>query len=228
MRYQKIKKAIFLERPNRFIANVELDGATEVCHVKNTGRCRELLVPGRTVFIEQSDNPNRKTKYDLIAADKDGLLINMDSQAPNKVAVEWIEQGGIYKKEDIVLIKPEKKYRNSRFDIYVESRQEKAFIEVKGVTLERDGVAAFPDAPTERGLKHIYELIDCAKHGYKAYILFVIQLKGAKYFIPNDNTQPEFHKALKEAETEGVKILAYECEVEPDLLKITEPVEVRL
>lgn len=228
MKYDNIKKAIFLERPNRFIAHVELEGVMEVCHVKNTGRCKELLIPGRTVFIEQSNHPNRKTKYDLIAVDKDGLLINMDSQAPNRVAVEWVEQGGIYNKEDIVLIKPEKKYGNSRFDIYVESKQEKAFIEVKGVTLETDGVVAFPDAPTERGLKHIYELIDCVKAGYKAYILFVIQLQGAKYFIPNDKTQPEFHKALKEAEEKGVKILACECKVEPNLLQIAEPVEVRI
>lgn len=228
MRYKKIKQAVFIERPNRFIAYIEIDGRTEACHVKNTGRCQELLIKGNIVYVEESDNPNRKTKYDLIAVDKEGVLINMDSQAPNKAAVEWIEQGGIYKKEDIIFIKQEKKYGNSRFDIYVETSKEKAFIEVKGVTLENEGAAIFPDAPTKRGLKHIYELIDCVKQGYQAYILFVIQLQGIKYFIPNDDTQPEFRQALKKAEEAGVKILAYECRVETDMLKIAKQVEVRI
>ncbi len=228
MQYNKIKQAIFIERPNRFIAHVEMDGKLEVCHVKNTGRCKELLIKGKTVFIEESDNPDRKTKYDLIAVSKDGMLINIDSQAPNKAAVEWIEQGGIYKKEDIILMKPEKKYGNSRFDIYVESKQEKAFIEIKGVTLENKGVAVFPDAPTERGLKHIYELADCVKHGYKAYLLFVLQFEGAKYLIPNDDTQPEFRQALKAAREADVKILAYECKVEQDMICITKQVEIKI
>lgn len=228
MKYKNIYKGIFVARPNRFIAHVEIDGVVEVCHVKNTGRCKELLIPGVLVFLEKSDNLNRKTLYDLVGVVKNGMMINMDSQAPNKVALEWIQSGGIVNAEDITFIKPETKYGNSRFDIYFETKNTKSFVEVKGVTLEHDGVAAFPDAPTIRGLKHIYELTKCIEDGYQAYILFVIQMSGMKYFIPNDVTQPEFRQALIEAKSAGVHILARECQVTEDELWIRDEVLVKL
>lgn len=226
MRYKETEKAIFLKRPNRFIAEVEIQGKRETVHVKNTGRCKELLIPGAEVILEKSENPNRKTKYDLICVNKQGRLINMDSQIPNRAAEEWIKEGGLFPEE--VTIRPEKKYGNSRFDLYVESPVRRAFVEVKGVTLEEDNVVRFPDAPTVRGIKHVEELIHCMEEGYEAYLLFVIQMKGVKKFMPNWDTQPEFGKALIKAKKAGVRILARDCLVTEDTIEIQEEVPVDL
>ncbi|QNU66088.1 DNA/RNA nuclease SfsA [Ruminiclostridium herbifermentans] len=226
MKYKNIHKAKFIERPNRFIAYVEIDGTIQICHVKNTGRCRELLTQGCTVYLEESSNASRKTKYDLVAAEKGKLLINLDSQAPNTVVKEWLEAGGLF--PNPTLIYSEKKHGNSRVDFYVEAKKRKAFIEVKGVTLEDNGVAAFPDAPTERGVKHLYHLIDAVQEGYEAYIIFVIQFKPVKYLIPNDVTHLQFGNALREAAAAGVKILAFDCIVTPDTLKLDQVVQVKL
>ncbi len=226
MKYINIHKGKFIERPNRFIAHVELDGAIQICHVKNTGRCKELLKQGCTVYLEESSNVNRKTKYDLVAAEKGKLLVNLDSQAPNKVVKEWLEAGGLF--ANPTLIYSEKRHGNSRVDFYIEAGKRRAFVEVKGVTLEEDGVAAFPDAPTERGVKHLYHLIDVMKEGYEAYIIFVIQFKPAKYLIPNDVTHPQFGKALREAAAAGVKILALDCKVTPDSLQLDQLIPVKL
>lgn len=226
MRYKETEKAVFLKRPNRFIAEVEIQGKRETVHVKNTGRCKELLIPGTEVILEKSRNPNRKTKYDLICVNKQGRLINMDSQIPNKAAEEWIRKGGLFPEE--VSIRPEKKYGNSRFDLYVESPVRRAFVEVKGVTLEEDNVVRFPDAPTVRGIKHVEELIHCMEEGYEAYLLLVIQMKGVKKFMPNWDTQPEFGQALIKAEKAGVKIIARDCLVTEDTIEIQEEVPVDL
>lgn len=231
MKYSNIKEAIFLRRPNRFIAFCEIDGKEEKVHVKNTGRCKELLIPGVKVYLEHSDNPNRKTAYSLIAVRKGDRLINMDSQIPNKVVYEALGSGSLLlpglEGRDI-RVQPEKTYKNSRFDAYVETEKDKAFIEVKGVTLEEDGIVRFPDAPTERGVKHIYELIDAAKNGFKAYIIFIIQMKDVKYFTPNVITHEAFAVALKEAVSKGVQVLAYDCTVEPDCIILDSPVQVKL
>ncbi len=224
MKYKNIIKGEFIDRPNRFIANVIVDNKVEVCHVKNTGRCKELLVKGNTVYLEKSDNPNRKTKYDLVAVQKGDRLINMDSQIVNYVALEHIPN--LFK--NIKLIKPEYKYGNSRFDIYVETENEKIFIEVKGVTLENDGVVRFPDAPTERGIKHLKELQKAVTEGYKAYVLFVVQMSDVKYFEPNCYTHPEFAKELKRARENGVVPLAFDCIVKPDLIEIRKPILIKL
>lgn len=226
MKYENMTKGRFISRPNRFIANVEINGVNEVCHVKNTGRCRELLVPGATVYVQESDNPNRKTKYSVIGVLKGNRKINMDSQVTNKVVHEWILNGNLFK--DVILIKPEKKYKNSRFDFYVETNTEKAFIEVKGATLEEDNIVRFPDAPTERGVKHIYELCECIDEGYNAYIIFVIQMKDVLYFTPNDVTHKAFGDALREAEKKGVKIIAVDCNVTEDSIDIFDYVDIRL
>ncbi len=218
MRYDKIIEGKFISRPNRFIANVDVGGEAVVCHVKNTGRCRELLTEGATVFLQESDNPARKTKYDLIAVKKGDRLINMDSQAPNKVFYEWVKSGLF--SDGVTLVKPECKYKNSRFDFYIEANGEKIFVEVKGVTLENDGVVMFPDAPTERGVKHITELCDCVENGYGAYIVFVVQTDNVKYFTPNEQTHKAFADALREAESKGVKILAVDCLVTKDSIDI--------
>ena len=224
MKYANIVKGEFVDRPNRFIANVIVDNNIEVVHVKNTGRCKELLVKGCTVFLQKSDNPNRKTKYDLIAIQKGDRLINMDSQIVNFVALEYIPE--LF--ENIKLIKPEYKYGNSRFDIYVETKDEKIFVEVKGVTLEDDGVVRFPDAPTERGVKHLKELQKAVTEGYKAYILFIIQMSDVKYFEPNVITHPEFAEELKRAKDNGVIPLAFDCAVTPDSIEIRKPVLVKI
>lgn len=224
MRYESIVKGRFISRPNRFIANVEIGGSVEVCHVKNTGRCRELLTEGATVILEVSDKPERRTKYDLVAVYKGDVLINMDSQAPNKVMGEWIKRAGYFGKPD--LVRPEFKYGSSRFDFYVEAGDRKIFIEVKGVTLEANGVAMFPDAPTERGVKHIRELADAVKDGYEAYAFFVIQMKGCEYLIPNRATHPAFADALAEAATNGVRVCAVDCLVSEDGLDIDGEVDV--
>ncbi len=222
MEYKNIHTGIFRERPNRFIAMVEIDGKVEKCHVKNTGRCRELLVPGAKVYLEKSDNRERKTAYDLIGVEKNGNYINMDSQAPNRVVHEWLSaQRWDY-------IKPECKYGNSRLDFYMEMRTEKAFMEVKGVTLEVDGVARFPDAPTERGIKHMEELMEAHRQGYEAYIMFVIQMKGIRCFEPNDITHPAFGDTLRRAAKAGVQVLAYDCIARPGSVVLDAPVEVRL
>jgi sugar fermentation stimulation protein A len=226
MKYKKVVKGKFISRPNRFIAQVEIDGKVEICHVKNTGRCKELLVPGVTIYLEQSDNPTRSTKYDLVAVEKGTALINMDSQAPNKVIYEWIKSGVLFK--NITLFKPETVYGDSRFDLYLEADGERIFAEVKGVTLENDGIAMFPDAPTERGVKHITELVKAVQKGYKSYIFFVIQMDECRYFTPNIATHPQFATALKAAAEQGVNIIALNCHVEPDSLVIKDYVEVKL
>ena len=190
MKYYRIKEGKFISRPNRFIANIEIDGKVEVCHVKNTGRCRELLVPGAVVLVEESDNPSRKTRYDLVQVYKRDILVNMDSQMPNYLVKEWIEKGNVF--PGLTKLQMEKKYGNSRFDLYVEYQGKKAFIEVKGVTLENNGIARFPDAPTERGVKHIRELSHCIEDGYEAWIFFIIQMGGVHCFAPNWSTHPEF------------------------------------
>ena len=223
MRYENIVKGRFLERPNRFVAHVEIDGREEVCHVKNTGRCRELLVRDCTVYLDKAKNPGRKTKYDLVAVEKGQRLINMDSYAPNIAAGEFLPK--IFPN---CIIKPEYTYGNSRFDFYIEDNNRKILLEVKGVTLEQDGVVMFPEAPTERGLKHVNELIGCAKNGYEAYLLFVVQMGKVKYFTPNNGTHPQFGEALKKASQEGVNILAYDCAVTPDSMEIKSPVCIKL
>ncbi len=225
MKYRKMIPAKFLERPNRFIAYVDIAGKRTKVHVKNTGRCKELLQENATVYLEESDNKERSTAYDLVVVDKAGRLINMDSNAANKVVGEWLEAGGLY--EDVRLVKPEKTYGNSRFDFYVESASgKKAFLEVKGVTLEEDNVAAFPDAPSERAVKHVEELITAHQEGYEAYLVFVVQMKGVVRVEPNWSTQPAFGEALRRARKEGVKLLSYDCLVEQDSLQIDEAVPV--
>lgn len=225
MKYSQIERAAFLERPNRFVAYVDLLGKKETVHVKNTGRCRELLLEGAEVYLEKSDNPERKTMYDLVAVRKGDKLINMDSQAPNKAAEEWLLKKELF--PNLTLLKPETKYKNSRFDFYMECNEEKIFMEVKGVTLEKEGVVSFPDAPSERAVKHLEELIEAKKDGYQAYVLFVIQMKGVSYFSPNERTHPEFADALRKAQEAGVQILAYDCQVTADSMWIDQPVEVR-
>ena len=226
MRYEEVRIGRFIARPNRFIAHVELDGETVVCHVKNTGRCRELLTYGAKVVLSVAQNPARKTKYDLVAVWKGDLLINMDSQVPNDVAEEWLCQGELFSKN--AKIRREVTYGDSRFDFYIEDGDRKAFLEVKGCTLEKNGVAMFPDAPTERGVKHIKELEKCLKNGYEAYILFVIQMKGVYAFVPNDKTHKAFGDALREASEMGVKIIAMDCEITPDSIEIKDTVKVDL
>ena len=226
MNYERIRKAFFIERPNRFIAYVQLDGEKETGHVKNTGRCAELLVPGAPVYIQESVNPARKTKWDLIAVEKGKCMINMDSQIPNKVVQEWIEGGNLF--PDVRLVRPETTYGNSRFDLYVEAGDSRIFIEVKGVTLEEDGVCRFPDAPSDRAVKHMEELVRAKKEGYETYVFFVIQMKDVRYFTPNTDTHPAFAETLKKAAAAGVKILAYDCEVTSDSITIREPVDVVL
>lgn len=232
MKYKQIISGVFLERPNRFIAHVEIDGVPETVHVKNTGRCKELLLPGSTVYLSVADNPSRKTKYDLIAVEKqrDGavpLLINMDSQIPNAAAEEWLRKKGTLFSSDAV-IRREVTYGNSRFDFFVTDGDRKAFLEVKGVTLEEKGIAMFPDAPTDRGVKHLRELIQCRKDGYEAYVLFVIQMKEMIALRPNDTTHLAFGEALREAGRAGVKIMAMDCVVTPDSIVLDEAVPVQL
>lgn len=225
MEYKRMIPGIFLERPNRFIALVEIDGKVEKCHVKNTSRCRELLYKGVKVIVEKADNPARKTQFSLICVYKGTTLINMDSQAPNQVVEEWIRQGNLL--PDLTYLKREVKYGNSRFDIFAQAGGRDVFVEVKGVTLEENGVARFPDAPTERGKKHVLELCDCIENGYDAYVVFVIQMKGIRYFEPNDCMQKEFGDALRMAQKKGVHIVAVWCDVTETSLDIAGEVEVR-
>ncbi|MBQ6929946.1 MAG: DNA/RNA nuclease SfsA [Oscillospiraceae bacterium] len=226
MTYCNIYTAKFLSRPNRFIAHIEIDGKTEIAHVKNTGRCKELLVENATVFVQKSDNPNRKTQYDLIGVLKGERMINMDSQIPNRVFGEWALKSGFF--GSLNLIKAEKTFGSSRFDYYLETENERIFVEVKGVTLEEDGVVLFPDAPTERGVKHINELCSCIDAGYKAYIFFIIQMDNVKYFTPNRKTHPQFADALKKAAENGVGVYALDCKVTENSIAADKFVEVRL
>lgn len=278
MKYTRITQGRFLERPNRFIALVERNGKTETCHVKNTGRCKELLMPGAQVWLEQSSNPNRKTAYDLVAVLKPmelpteplpdkypcghtyGRIINMDSQAPNKIVQEWLEQSlvscqdtgsgdgspvvafsnkdvglqpqkGAHPFPEITLIKPEYKYGTSRIDFYIEAgicQPRKILLEVKGVTLEENGIAKFPDAPTERGIKHMLELEHARQEGYETFILFLIQMKGIRHFEPNHRTHPQFGETLRRVQNSGVNVLAYDCHVTPEEITLDMPVEVIL
>ena len=226
MRYPNITEGIFLERPNRFIAVVETGGKREICHVKNTGRCRELLKPGARVLLCEGGNPGRKTRYDLVSVYKGETLINMDSQAPNAMAWEWLMGGGYF--SDLEELSREKTYGASRFDLYGRAGGKPFFMEVKGVTLEQNGVARFPDAPTERGLKHVEELTGCVSEGYSAYLLFVIQMKGVSRLEPNWDTHRAFGEALREAKKRGVSLLAYDCVVEPGQVRIDKPVPVEV
>lgn len=225
MKYSHMVAGRFLARPNRFIAHVEIGGETEICHVKNTGRCRELLVPGAAVFCEVAQNPARKTKFDLIAVQKGNRLINMDSQAPNIAAGEWLKGGGLGILKNL---KAEIFHGNSRFDFTFEKDGKTCFLEVKGVTLETDGVCAFPDAPTVRGVKHLQGLAKAAREGFGAYVLFVIQMDNVVYLHPNDATDPAFGKALREAAAAGVQVLAMNCQVTENSMKISKSVPVRL
>lgn len=225
MRYGKMVQGRFLARPNRFIAHVEIDGQKEICHVKNTGRCRELLPEGATVWCQIADDPKRKTKFDLITVRKGSRLINMDSQAPNLAAKQWLLDGGLGSIEDL---RPETVHGDSRFDFSFRKDGKLCFLEVKGVTLETDGVCAFPDAPTQRGAKHLRGLAQAAKDGFGAYVLFVIQMEDVAYLHPNDATDPAFGTALREAAQCGVKILAMDCAITEASMDIRREVQVRL
>lgn len=225
MIYSDMVPGVFLSRPNRFIAHIEIDGQTEIVHVKNTGRCRELLPAGAQVWCQKSTNPNRKTKYDLITVRKGSRLINMDSQAPNQAAGEWLAAGGL---GEIGNLRAETKHGDSRFDFSFTKDRKTCFLEVKGVTLENNGICAFPDAPTERGAKHLRGLTEAIKAGYGAYVLFVIQMADVQYLHPNDATDPEFGKALREAAANGVNVLAVDCEVTVEKMTIRDFVPVML
>ena len=232
MKYKgRIKEGVFLSRPNRFIAYVKVDGREEKCHVKNTGRCRELLVPGCKVYLEESENPNRSTRFDLVATEKkigdSSILINTDSQAPNSVVEEWLRKGELFGEK--IEVKREVTYSDSRFDFSITDESGRiSFLEVKGCTLEKNGVVMFPDAPTERGVKHVKELIKAKKEGYGAYILILVQMCGVKYFVPNWDTHPAFGEALREAERNGVVILCYDSIVTSDSITLFKSVPVVL
>lgn len=223
MKFENIVHGVFLSRPNRFIAKVLIDGREEICHVKNTGRCGELFLKGADVILQKAADPSRKTTYDLIAVYKGDVLVNVDSQAPNKIFGEYLR-----KLPGVTLIRPEKTHGDSRFDFYFEIGERKIFAEVKGVTLEKDGAAMFPDAPTERGVKHLNGLIKCIDEGYEAWAVFVIKMKGVSYFTPNRETHKEFAETLKKAADSGVKVLAFDCLVTEDSLEIDSPVEIRI
>lgn len=225
MTYQNMVAGTFLGRPNRFIAHVEIGGKTEICHVKNTGRCKELLQPGARVWCQEFDSPARKTKYDLIAVQKGDRLINMDSQAPNAAAKAWLAGGGL---GEITNLRAEVVHGDSRFDFSFEKDGKTCFLEVKGVTLETQGVCAFPDAPTTRGVKHLKGLTQAVKDSYGGYALFVIQMEDVLFLRPNDATDPAFGNALREAADAGVQVLAMDCRIEPDRMEISKPVEVKL
>lgn len=223
MKYSKIVKGKFISRPNRFVATVEIDGKVEAVHVKNTGRCAELLIPGADVYLSPSDSTERKTKYDLVSVKKGDFLVNMDSQIVNGVAEEWLTS--LF---PCALIKREVTFGKSRFDFYIENGKDKIFVEAKGVTLENEGVVSFPDAPTERGVKHLNELISAKKQGYSCYVLFIVQMEGVKYFTPNYKTHKEFGEALKHARNEGVNILCVECKIYEDEIIPSKEIEIRL
>lgn len=227
MKYKDIIKGNFIRRDNRFIAQVEINGVAETCHVKNTGRCRELLIEDAEVYLEPSTNPERKTKFSLVTVNKVGRLVNMDSQAPNKVVEEAIKEGWLF--DNVTYYKREYTYGNSRFDFYIERGEEKVFVEVKGVTLENDNVVSFPDAPSERAVKHLEELHKAVGEGYKAYVIFVVQMSDVDYFIPNETNHKAFADKLREVSKKGVKVLAYDCQVTRDELVLRNNiVEVRI
>lgn len=226
MNYSKITKGLFLNRQNRFIAEVDIGGKIHTVHVKNTGRCKELFRNNAVVFLEQSSNPNRKTLYDLISVYKGDTLVNVDSQSPNKAVREWLEAGGLLDKP--TLIKPEVRYGDSRLDFYIENEEEKAFVEVKGVTLEKNGVALFPDAPTQRGRRHLSELIKAHENGYTAAVVFLVQMKGCNAFSPNAITDAPFANELKRASENGVRIIALDCVVKPDSITADREIPVKL
>ena len=225
MIYENTIAGVFLARPNRFIAEILVDGQPEIAHVKNTGRCKELLLPGARVILQKFDSPKRKTQYDLIAVWKGDRLINMDSQAPNRVFYEHLLSGQYI--EGVTKIKPEARYGGSRFDFYVEAGKRRIFIEVKGVTLEDNSVVLFPDAPTLRGVRHLNELAQCAREGYEAYVVFVIQMSDVRYFTPNNTIHPAFGEALLAARAAGVRVAALDCVVMEDSLRIGEAVPVK-
>ena len=226
MKYKSVRDGVFIARPNRFIAEIELDGKNERVHVKNTGRCRELLTPGTTVYLQEATNPNRSTRYDLIAVKKGKRLINMDATAPNAAFYEYLRSD--LHIDGVTNIKPETKYGSSRFDFFVETGNRRILIEVKGVTLEEDGVVMFPDAPTERGVKHLNELAQCVLNGYEAQVIFVVQMSDVLYFTPNIQMHPAFAEALVYAKNMGVTVEAFDCNVAPDSMTIGKAVEVRL
>ena len=226
MVYESISSGVFISRQNRFLAQVEISGVAESCHVKNTGRLAELLIPGAKAYVNRSENPNRATKYDLVSVFKGERLYNIDSQAPNKVFREFLESGRYI--EGITHIKSEAKHGSSRFDFYVETVDRKIFIETKGVTLEEDGVALFPDAPTLRGVKHLNELAQCVGDGFDAHVVFVIQMDGIHSFAPNNGTHPAFGEALSAAQKAGVKIVALDCTVTENSMEIRKEVEVQI
>jgi len=226
VQYQNVVPGRFVDRPNRFIAHVELNGQVQTVHVKNTGRCKELLIPGAVVYLEGNDDPKRKTAWDLVAVEKSERLINMDSQAPNRVFGEWVREGKFL--PNVTLVRPETRFGASRFDFYLEADGKRHFVEVKGVTLEEDGIVRFPDAPTERGVKHLEELTRARDDGYESWVCFVVQMSGMKWFEPNDRTHPQFGEALRRAEQAGVHVLALECEVMRDSLVISGSIPIRL
>lgn len=226
MNYTHVQQGIFLARPNRFVAHVQLNGGLAVCHVKNTGRCRELLLPGSRVLVQKEQNPLRKTPYTLIAVYKGNILVNIDSSAPNKALAEWLPQSRCWGVP--TLIKPEAVLGESRLDFYVETTTQSLYIETKGVTLEQDGVALFPDAPTQRGIKHLQELVRCKQAGHGAAVVFVVQMSGVRHFAPNIKTHPAFGPALQQAAAQGVQVMAMDCRVTPESLAIQNPVPVRL
>lgn len=226
MKYDNIQKAVFLDRPNRFIARIRLDGAPETCHVKNTGRCRELLVPGAEIYVQRVQNPARKTAFDLIAVRKGERLINMDAAAPNAVFPEWAKDAGVF--GQIALLRPETVHGDSRFDFYLESDLGPAFVEVKGVTLEENGVVRFPDAPTERGVKHLKGLAECVREGFHAHAVFVVQMADVRWFEPNRETHPAFADALLAAREAGVQLHAFSCRVTEDSITPLTPVKIKL
>ena len=231
MQYKKVITGRFILRRNRFVADVEIGSKQETVHVKNTGRCKELLLPGTEVYLAEADNPERKTRYDLIAVrklrpGKEPLLINMDSQVPNEAALEYLQTSSLFSKEAV--FKREVTHLNSRFDLFVTDGPRRIFIEVKGVTLEQNGTALFPDAPTERGVKHLKELTACLKEGFECYVFFVIQMKEISCFKPNDATHPAFGAALRQAAAAGVRVMAMDCVITPDSIRIDAPVPVEL
>ena len=227
MQYHNIMSGVFVSRPNRFAAHVLINGQQEICHVKNTGRCKELLIPGVRVWLQIADNPARKTLYDVIAVEKNGQVVNIDSQVPNKIFSEWVQSGGLG--EELSILKPEQVWGKSRFDFYFETKAgQKGYAEVKGATLEQEGACFFPDAPTERGVKHLKELIACCQQGYRAMVCFVIQMEKVHSFSPNEVTHPEFARTLRQAKENGVEILAQSCVVKPDEICIGKAVPVIL
>ncbi len=224
MYYPNVKEGIFVERVNRFIANVYINDKLETCHVKNTGRCKEILVNDSKVLVQEFDSNSRKTKFDLISVYKGRKLINIDSQIPNKMFGEFLNSSCLFK--DINYFKSEVTFGNSRFDFYIEYQNKKAFIEVKGVTLERDGVVLFPDAPTSRGVKHLKELIRAKREGYEAYVIFIVQMEDVKYFTPNYEMHKEFGEALSFCKDEGVGVLAFDSVVSKNEIYIKGKVDV--